>query len=97
MPHMDLETFVAETLKQIIRGITDVQNEGVHVNLQKVQPVDFDVAVMVNEGADKKGGAGLFVAGLGLGGQVAASSSNSSVSRIKFTVPLAYQAAGVKR
>ncbi len=54
-----------------------------------VTVVDFDVALTVVEGQNARGGAGLFVGGVGLGGQAQTSTENSSVSRIKFRVPIA--------
>lgn len=51
--------------------------------------VDFDVAVTTVESEQSKGGAGIFVAGLGLGGQIRSDAQNTVVSRIKFSVPIA--------
>lgn len=53
-----------------------------------VQLVEFDVAVTVEKGTDTKGGIGVFVGSIGLGTQGASSASNSSISHIKFTVPI---------
>jgi len=50
--------------------------------------VDFDVAVTVDTGTAVKGGAGLRVAGIGVGADVQESSQNIVVSRIKFQVPI---------
>ena len=55
-----------------------------------VQIVEFDVAVTTVESEQSKAGAGLFVAGLGLGGQLRADETNTIVSRIKFSVPIAF-------
>jgi hypothetical protein len=87
---VDLKAFVAETLKQIIAGIEEAQQNGIGINSASTQNVDFDVAVTATEGTDKKGGVGVFVLGFGLGAQGATSVSNSSVSRIRFTVPIFY-------
>jgi hypothetical protein len=85
---MDLQTFVTRTLKEVIEGIRDAQKEGIRVSAASAEDVDFDVAVTVNEASDKKGGGGLFVAGFGVGAQGSSSLSNSTVSRIKFKVPV---------
>jgi hypothetical protein len=85
---MELETFVAKSLAEIIDGVKAAKNNGVNVYNHSAKDVDFDVAVTVTEGADKKGGVGVFVAGFGIGAQGSTSASNSSVSRIKFTVPV---------
>jgi len=54
-----------------------------------LQNVEFDVAVTTVESEQAKGGAGLFVAGFGLGGQTQTDAQNTVVSRIKFSVPIA--------
>ena len=50
--------------------------------------VDFDVAVTTSEGAEGKAGAGLFVAGIGLGAKGGVTAENSAISRVKFQVPV---------
>jgi hypothetical protein len=113
---MDLETFISQSLKEIIAGIRSAQQyvaqsgTGAAINprgitaLQKdsegmkqphdmitklpVHQVEFDVAVTVAQSSQGKAGAGLLVAGLGIGGQKASTAESSSVSRVKFTVPL---------
>lgn len=52
--------------------------------------VDFDVAVSVDETKATKGGLGLFVGPVALGTQGQSSSEDTSVSRLKFQVPIAY-------
>lgn len=54
---------------------------------QLVQNVEFDVALTVNEGTQTKGGIGV-CAGLIIGSQGQSDKSASSVSRVKFSVPL---------
>ncbi len=53
-----------------------------------VQLVDFDVALTTSEGTRTKGGVGILIAGIGLGSQGQSESGISSVSRIRFSVPL---------
>lgn len=53
---------------------------------QPAQMVDFDVAVTTTEGSETKGGIGVFVGSVGLGSQGKSDASNSSCSRIKFSV-----------
>ena len=50
--------------------------------------VEFDVAVLAEEGKETKGGLGIMVASVGLGTQGKSQSSASTHSRIKFTIPL---------
>ncbi len=53
-----------------------------------VEHVEFDVAVTTSEEKESKGGLGVFVAGIGVGAQGKSDSLSSSVSRIKFSVPV---------
>jgi hypothetical protein len=105
---MDLETFIGETLRQIIKGVTAAQHHddcsrarinpdtvrnkraGTENYLgERVQKVEFDVAVCVSEGSEKHGKASIGVASIiGLGGQATLAASSSTVSRIRFEIPL---------
>lgn len=58
------------------------------VSLEVVEKIEFDVAVTAKEGDIAKGGIGLFVGAIGIGTQGQVESENSSMSRIKFSVPL---------
>lgn len=53
-----------------------------------VQRVDFDVAVVATTGTETKGGIGILVGSIGLGGQGKSDTSSSSQSRIQFSVPM---------
>lgn len=55
-----------------------------------IHMVDFDVALTVIEGTETKGGIGLFVGPVALGSKGQSNAENSSLSRIKFQVPIAY-------
>jgi len=108
---MQLEDFVAETLKQIVNGVevarAHAKEHGAEVNpvdlglrdkekmaLRNrrtgalIKEVEFDVAVTVTEGKKTKGGIGVFAAGIGVGAQGQSDAAKSSLSRIKFSVPL---------
>jgi hypothetical protein len=52
------------------------------------QVVEFDVALTVTEGTGTKGGIGVFAGAITLGSSGQSSSESTSVSRIKFRVPL---------
>lgn len=54
-----------------------------------VSIVDFDVAVTAIEGQGTKGGVGVFVGAIGLGSHGESNKENSTISRIKFSVPVA--------
>lgn len=55
-----------------------------------IQYIDFDVAVTTIEGTGTKGGIGIFVGPVGIGAQGKSDSSNTSVSRIKFSIPVEF-------
>ena len=64
-----------------------------YLNTQKqfykvVQKIDFDVAVTAEKGTETKGGIGIQVGSIGLGSQGKSEKSNSSVSRICFSIPI---------
>ena len=55
---------------------------------QPAHLIEFDVAVTTTEGKGTKGGIGVFVGPVGLGSQGKSEISNTSYSRIKFSVPV---------
>ena len=55
---------------------------------QITQIIEFDVAVSTSEGTGSKGGVGVFVGPVSLGSQGSSEATNSSHSRIKFSVPV---------
>jgi hypothetical protein len=58
-----------------------------------VQVVQFDVALTVSEGSGTKGGIGVFAGVLSLGSTGQSNAENTSVSHVKFSVPLALPSA----
>lgn len=52
------------------------------------QLIEFDVALTTTEGDQYKGGLGIFVGPVGVGTQGQADFQNSTVSRIKFVLPV---------
>jgi hypothetical protein len=50
--------------------------------------VQFDVALTVTEGTNTKGGIGVFAGAINLGSSGQSQNEQSTVSRIKFTVPI---------
>ncbi len=95
---MKLEDFVAQTLKEIINGVKKAQSDtsqtGAVINTtpptERSRIVEFDVAVTTTEGTKTEGGAGVFVGPIGLGTRGASDASTSSVSRVKFSVPVQF-------
>jgi hypothetical protein len=57
-----------------------------------VQTLDFDIAVTVTEGEQKKSGIGVLVAGVGLGKSGQSDARSETVSRLRFTVPVVFPA-----
>jgi hypothetical protein len=55
-----------------------------------VEQIEFDVAVTSVDTTETQAGVGVFVAAFGLGAKNVSDSSNSLVSRIKFSVPIAH-------
>jgi hypothetical protein len=53
-----------------------------------IKEVEFDVAVTAAEGTKTKGGIGIFVGPVGLGSHGQSDASSSSISKIKFSVPM---------
>lgn len=91
---MDVKEFVSNTLKQIIDGVVDAQRHA-DQNNAVVAPyhdyrkaIGFDIAVTVVEGKETEGKAGISVWSIGAGVTGKSESSNSTVSRIKFEIPV---------
>ena len=102
---MDLSEFVEKTLRQIADGLAAAQKH-VHEKGGAVNPphhyggiykgalwndapigqVDFDVALITEETGELGGRISVF--GIGVGG--ASETTEKSVSRIKFSVPIAF-------
>ncbi|MFA6544957.1 MAG: hypothetical protein WCS99_11050 [Limisphaerales bacterium] len=110
---MELREFVAESLKQIVLGVTDAQGacavtdavinpkgllyrntEAVLLQWssdgRRAERVDFDIAVSTVDATKTKGGIGVFVGPVGLGSQGHSDNSNSSESRIKFSLMILF-------
>ncbi len=105
---MELREFVTTTLKQIIDGIQDaqeyVEKSGSTAEIVNQFPIDrcktkieFDVAVTAESSTTAEGKAGISVFSIGAttGGQMERLSS--TVSRIRFPVPVDLPRQGLKR
>ena len=53
-----------------------------------VQNIEFDVAVTASQGSEAKAGAGISVGAITLGATGKEDNKNTSVSRIKFSIPM---------
>jgi hypothetical protein len=90
---MELKVFIQQTLEHIISGVrgshSHAQQHGASIGSScYLADVEFDVAVTTTDNAERKGGAGIFIAGFGIGGSGKTEASTSTVSRIKFKVPV---------
>jgi hypothetical protein len=103
---MDLETFVAETLRRIVKGVAIAQQhedcKGAQINPidrrpghpdgETIKQIDFDIALTATEEKEQQGQPKrnniLVAAVFGSGGAETPMASNSSVSRVKFSVPI---------
>jgi hypothetical protein len=56
--------------------------------LRVVEQIEFDVALTALQGEDRKGGVGVMVGSIGIGVQGKTQEENSSLSRVKFRVPM---------
>jgi hypothetical protein len=54
------------------------------------QIIDFDIAITTISGDQTKAGAGIFAGGFGLGAQGIIENKDSSVSRMKFAIPVLF-------
>jgi hypothetical protein len=74
---------------QLTGSTTDaVQHGFLKSQFGAAQIVGFDVALTVTEGKGTKGGIGIIAGAITLGSSGQSTSENSSVSRVKFSVPL---------
>jgi hypothetical protein len=66
------------------------RNAGETIAVSPIHTVEFDVAVTTIEEKGAKGGFGVFVGPMGIGSQGKSELSNTSMSRIKFSVPVIF-------
>jgi hypothetical protein len=115
---MELNTFIEESLKQLIQGVKNAQKatlppsknardsalinpdimysadsapKGKYyatIDRNLVIFVDFDIAVTTDYKDEAKGGLGIKVFGIGIGTGGSSAESGSTLSRIKFQVPI---------
>ncbi|MDT0644988.1 hypothetical protein RM553_19300 [Zunongwangia sp. F363] len=85
---MELKDFIAKTLTEIQNGISDANKNGIRVSDTTAKEIQFDISVTTNSADESKIGAGIFVAGIGLGANNKEQVNNSAINRIKFSLPL---------
>ncbi|MGD0139705.1 MAG: hypothetical protein ABSD28_12575 [Tepidisphaeraceae bacterium] len=115
---MDLETFVSQSLLQIVAGVRKAQEKfannpaGAKINPRgttalghtelgrkaphemhtklPVHQMEFDIALTTVDSSEGTGSAGLRIMAIGIGGELASRNEASSVSRVKFSVPIVW-------
>jgi hypothetical protein len=89
---MELDEFVCKTLEQVISGVKKshehAKSLGSRIAMKGFSHIEFDVAVTVTEGSESKKGGGITVWGVAGNAEGKSATTNSSVSRIKFSVPV---------
>lgn len=99
---MELREFIKTSLVDIIRGIQDgleeirddqdalgAVNPVMKSQVFRTEKVEFDIAVTASSEDSKGGKAGISVYGLGAGAEGKKTKADSTVSRLKFNVPVA--------
>jgi len=84
-----VEALGAEVNPLLRTGQTTAGNAGLlWAGSSYAQIVQFDVALTITEGKGTKGGIGVFAGAVTLGSSGQSQTESSSVSRVKFSVPL---------
>jgi hypothetical protein len=87
---MQLEEFIKTSIEQIFRGVKAphgvVQEQGGSIDGDYTSTLEFDVAVTATEEKKSKKNAGVSAWGIGVAGEGSNEHTNSSVSRIKFSI-----------
>ena len=95
----ELRAFIAGTLRSIMNGISDAQPDARIKSAHGTgefafngpNEVAFDIAVSAERAGTKKGGFEVKVLSLGANAGGDTKTTNSTVSRIQFTVPTGYK------
>ncbi len=99
---MELQEFIKATLSEIVDGVKEFQETDVagvgdrHYGSRHgggdahcpYQLVRFDIALAEGTQEGSKKGIGVFLAGIGVGGQARGESTASSHTRVSFSVPI---------
>ncbi|NDF12506.1 MAG: hypothetical protein EB060_06830 [Proteobacteria bacterium] len=99
---LEIKNFISETIIGITEGIAEASKHisttapeykvnipGVSISYDmNLCNVDFDIAVTASDELSAGAGAKISVVGIKVGGDAESATKNSSISRIKFTVPL---------
>lgn len=116
---MNLDDFVAETIKQIIAGVVTAQSYGLthgakvnpatarptsggsslycHESGIMIQNVSFDVALTISQENATSTPAGVTVGSISVSSTDTSAVQNSSISRVKFEMPVMFPTTGNNR
>ena len=97
---MELKVFVTETIKEIVEGVVEAQkliipkfnyiNDGyVQIGSGNVSNIEFDISVTSSESEGSENKAGVFIKVIDLGHKNNSTNNNTSINKIKFSVPVA--------
>lgn len=67
-----------------------ILSEKIKSRERPVHKIDFDVAVTASEGKETKGGIAIAIASIGIGTSGKSDTTQSTTSRIKFSIPIAF-------
>jgi hypothetical protein len=70
---------------------TDARSNYIHIGQNVDMPlgqIDFEIALTSSDEKESKGGIGVMLAGIGIGGQERTDMKNVSITNIKFSVPV---------
>ena len=92
---MELSAFVQKTISEVISGVREARKEAVNSgaslgSTRNGGEIQFDVAITASESLSQDGGGGIVVMGIGVKGGGQAESANTTVSRVRFSVPVDY-------
>ena len=98
---MELKVFVTETIKEIIEGVVEAQkqiipkldysNDGfVQIGSGTLNNIDFDISVTSSETDGNENKLGVFIKVLDVGTKNSSSNNNTSINKIKFSVPVSF-------
>lgn len=98
---MDLETFISQSLSQILNGIDlarQIKRQSAicplgtsgYSGTDLITNIDFEVIVSIEDNTKATAGAKINVLPIRFGSDIEGESKNSQVNKIKFSVPITY-------
>lgn len=105
---MELKTFIAETIKEIIDGIAQAQDDiitkypysergYVEIGNDNQNAIKFDISVTSSESNEAKGDAGIRIKVVNFGVNGKVNTQNSAENKISFTIPVVFPTVANKK